>query len=114
LTQISFGQFYNSVKDRLTDSQLRMMDGNDLCFESEGTFLSISLHNSTIWVAWVVGEGVKWMHELKTMSTKAGFKFVQFQTKADNLAVNAIARYWKAKSEIQGDFVIYTIDTETR
>lgn len=114
MKQIPFGEFFNGVRDKLTDSQLRLLDGNDICFLADGAYVSLSVGESTIWLAWVVGNGLKWMHELRQAARKCGFKFVQFQTKIDNKSVNAMARYWKAKATPKGEFIVYTINLETR
>ena len=111
---VGFGEFYNGVKGRLTDAQLRLMNGRDYCFESGGTFLAISIHGNTIWVAWVVGHGVQYMHELKKAAHAQGYRFIAFITKADNAAVNAIAKYWKATASRARDGIVYKIDVKAR
>ena len=112
MREISFGEFFEAVKDRIPLERVKDLNGSHDCFEHEGTYLSMYYHagKNGIWLSWIVGSGIGWAREIKEACKRGNIAFVGFMTKTDNKAVNSLAKYWKASIiKQEGDFVHYEI-----
>lgn len=109
---MEFGEFFLAVKDRLTLEQIRELDPFAEFVKEGNSFLALKAFGKNgLWVDWSVGEGLDWMHKIRDFARRNNIKVVAFETKSDNKAVLAIAKYWKARriADIAGK-IVFEID----
>lgn len=101
MTRISFAQFFDECKSRLTDEQLRALNGDDMYFKSENTYFGASESEKNVWLSIVVGD-LRGVREIARGVVQIGIKRVGFLCRPGS-ASHAIARYYKAQIKESGE-----------
>lgn len=114
MKQITFAEFYQECKGKLSLNQLRDLEPSSEYFKCSDAFIGLDFYpqKKGIWISIAVGRGPVWLQELKKECLNIGVGIIGFLTTEDNEAVNTLARYYGATlrdTDIQGK-ILYEIN----